>query len=215
MTPAARRLVRGALFVACLAPLGALGWRALHGDLGANPIEAAEIETGVWTLRFLAATLAMSPLRRLTGQGELIRYRRMLGLFTFAYACVHLTTYVGVDWFFDFGAIGHDIVKHPYVTVGMAGFLLLVPLAVTSTREWIRRLGGRRWAALHRLAYAVPVCGVVHYMWAVKKDVRHPLAYGAAFALLLGWRLATWLGARAARAARGSSEERPAARATA
>lgn len=166
-----------------------LAWKAYGDDLGANPIEALEIETGVWTLRFLVATLAITPARKLFGWNGLIRYRRMLGLFTFFYAAVHLSMYAGVDMFFNVHDILHDIVKHPYITVGMASFLLLVPLAVTSTTAWVKRLGGHRWLVLHRLVYLVPAGGVLHYAWSVKKDIQRPIIYGIIFALLLGYRV--------------------------
>jgi sulfoxide reductase heme-binding subunit YedZ len=199
------RWLKAVVFVLCLVPAAWVLW-ALYSDatgttrfLGANPITEAEDFTGQWTLRFLAATLAITPLRRVLGWNWLIKYRRMLGLFTFAYVCIHLAMYVAVDYAFDGHAIVHDVVKHPYVTVGMAGFLLLVPLAVTSTRGWIRRLGGARWNRLHRLVYVVAVCGVVHYWWAVKKDVTDPLGFAILFAALFAIRLATRAGARVSR----------------
>jgi sulfoxide reductase heme-binding subunit YedZ len=161
------------------------------------------VETGVWTLRLLALTLAITPVRRLTGWHGLIRYRRMLGLFAFCYATVHLSVYVGLDWFFDLGAIGRDIAKHPYVTVGMAAFVLLIPLAVTSTKGWIRRLGGRRWARVHRLVYVVGVAGVVHYLWAVKRDVRDPVLYGVVIGVLLALRVGFSVVSRVRRGAAG------------
>lgn len=190
----AERVARGALFALCLVPLAAMAWAALHGGLGANPIRELEDRTGVWTLRLLAATLAITPLRQLPlpGAARIVRYRRMLGLFTFFYACVHLSMYVGVDMFFDVGDIVHDVVKHRYITLGMASFLMLIPLAVTSTQGWIRRLGGRRWNRLHRLVYVVAVGGTIHYLWAVKKDTFFPFLYLLLFAALLGWRVAAW-----------------------
>ena len=135
-------------------------------------------------------TLAVTPVRRLTGYNILAKYRRMLGLFTFFYACVHLSLWAGVDWFFDWPAMWQEIVKHKYILVGMLTFLLLVPLAVTSTKGWIRRLGGKRWNRLHRLIYAAAVTGTIHYLWAVKKDTLFPVVYFVVFALLLGYRLA-------------------------
>lgn len=188
-SPLAHPVTKPIVFVACLVPLAVLAWKAYTDDLGANPIETLEIETGVWTLRFLVATLAITPARKLFGWNGLIRYRRMLGLFTFFYAAVHLSMYAGVDMFFDVHDILHDIVKHPYITVGMASFLLLVPLAITSTNGWIKRLGGRRWLVLHRLVYIVPAGGVLHYAWSVKKDIQRPIIYGIIFALLLGYRV--------------------------
>ena len=182
------------VFSACLIPAGDLAWRALRPDgLGVNPIEEAEIFTGLWTLRFLAITLGVTPARRLLHLGFLARYRRMFGLFTFFYACVHLSMWVGVDWFFAWGLMGGEIVKHRYILVGMASFVLLVPLALTSTNGWVRRLGGQRWARLHQLIYAIAIGGTVHYLWAVKKDTLFPLVYLAVFIALLAYRvIARW-----------------------
>lgn len=158
------------------------------GNLGANPIREAEIQTGLWTLRFLALSLTITPVRRLTGFNVLAKYRRMIGLFTFFYACVHLALWF-VDWFFDWPAMWDEIVKHRYILVGMLTFLLLVPLAVTSTNGWVKRLGGKRWAKLHRLVYVAAITGTIHYLWAVKKDTFFPLVYLALFAMLLGFRV--------------------------
>jgi sulfoxide reductase heme-binding subunit YedZ len=169
-------------------PLGLLAWRLTHDRLGANPIRELEIQTGLWTLRFLAITLSISPLRKSFGWNFLSKYRRMLGLFTFFYACVHLSMWVGVDWFFDWSAMGAEIVKHKYILIGMTTFLILVPLAVTSTNGWMRRLG-KRWVKLHRLVYVAAITGTIHYLWAVKKDTFFPLVYFATFALLLGYRV--------------------------
>ena len=207
-SPFAHPLVKPVVFVACLVPLVALAWNAYRDNLGANPIETLEIETGVWTLRFLVATLAITPARKLLGWNGLIRYRRMLGLFTFFYASVHLSMYAGVDMFFNVHDILHDIVKHPYITVGMASFLLLVPLALTSTTAWVKRLGGRRWLVLHRLVYIVPAGGVLHYAWSVKKDIQRPLIYALIFVLLLGYRVWVTYGKRLV--VRTTSERRPA-----
>ena len=182
-------------FLLCLVPAAFLAWNfwgVTHDRpeaLGANPITEAEIFTGLWTLRFLAITLAVTPVRELLGIGALARYRRMLGLFTFFYACVHLSMWVGVDWFFDWGAMGGEIVKHKYILIGMLTFLLLIPLALTSTNASVRRLGGARWARLHRLVYVCAITGTIHYLWAVKKDTLFPLIYLAVFAVLLGFRL--------------------------
>lgn len=196
------------VFLICLIPAGLLLWNAfvvVQGtqgltDLGADPIRALEIRTGLWTLRFLAVTLAVTPIRELFKLGALAKYRRMLGLFTFFYACLHVSTWIGLDWFFDLAAMGEEIVKHKYILAGMATFLLLVPLAVTSTKGWVRRLGGARWAKLHRLVYAAAITGTVHYLWAVKKDTLFPLAYLATFLVLLGYRAAQLLRRRRARA---------------
>jgi methionine sulfoxide reductase heme-binding subunit len=183
------RLPKALVFVACLLPLAWLAYRAATDDLGADPVRKLEIQTGLWTLRFLAAALAVTPLRRLTGWGRLAQYRRMLGLFTFFYACVHLSMWVGLDYFFAFDQMAEEIVKHRYILVGMATWLLLLPLAVTSTKGWQRRLGGARWNRLHRLVYLAAITGTVHYLWAVKKDTLWPVAYLVTFAALLGLRL--------------------------
>ncbi|MDE3129418.1 MAG: sulfoxide reductase heme-binding subunit YedZ [Gemmatimonadota bacterium] len=180
------------MFAACLVPAADLAWRAFTPDgLGVNPIEEAEIFTGLWTLRFLAITLAVTPARELLRLGFLARYRRMLGLFTFFYACVHLAMWAGVDWFFAWGLMAGEIGKHRYILVGMASFVLLVPLALTSTNGAVRRLGGRRWARLHRLIYLIAIGGTVHYLWAVKKDTLFPLVYLSVFVGLLAYRVAT------------------------
>src|SRR6202011_4466378 len=177
----------------CLVPLGALAWRAFHGGLGANPVEFVQHATGDWILRFLVFTLAITPLRKLLHVPELIRFRRMLGLFAFFYACLHFLTYIGPDQSFDLSAMWKDVPKRRYITVGFAAFVLLVPLAITSTTGWIRRLGGKRWQALHRLIYVSAIAGVIHYLWLVKADKTKPLEYGFVLFLLLGYRLAIWL----------------------
>lgn len=176
------------VFLACLGPAAwyAYGWSA--DALGANPIEAITRASGEWTLRLLLITLAVTPLRRLTGLHWLLRLRRMLGLFAFAYACAHLLTYVWLDQFFDATAIARDILERPFITVGVAAFLLLIPLAATSTHFAIRRMGGRRWQALHRSVYGIAILGVVHYWWLVKADVLAPLIYALILAGLLGTR---------------------------
>ena len=177
------------VFLLCLLPLAALGWRALHGELTANPIEFITHATGDWTLRFLVITLCVSPFRKILHLPELIRFRRMLGLFTFFYACLHFTTYIWLDKFFDLSEMWKDIAKRKYITVGFTAFLLLIPLAITSTAGWIRRLGGKRWQQLHRLIYFSAALGVVHYYWLVKSAIIRPLTYGAVVAVLLLWRL--------------------------
>lgn len=182
------QIIKVPLFVLCLLPLVRLGWFAVYGGLGANPVEFVIRSLGTWALTFLLITLAVTPLRRLTGWNALIRLRRMLGLFAFFYVCLHFMTYIGVDQFFDLGAIWADIVKRPYITIGVACFLLLVPLAVTSTNAMQRKLGGKRWVQLHRLVYVIAIGGVVHYWLLVKKDIRQPLLYAAILALLLGLR---------------------------
>jgi sulfoxide reductase heme-binding subunit YedZ len=177
------------VFLFCLLPLVALGWRALHGELTANPIEFITHATGDWTLRFLVITLCITPFRKILHIPELVRFRRMLGLFAFFYACLHFTTYIWLDKFFDLSEMWKDIAKRKYITVGFSAFLLLIPLAVTSTAGWIRRLGGKRWQMLHRLIYFSASLGVIHYYWLVKSAVIRPLTYGAIVAILLLWRL--------------------------
>jgi sulfoxide reductase heme-binding subunit YedZ len=178
-----------AVFLLCLIPLGLLGWRVLHGGLGANPIEFITHATGDWTLRFLIITLCVTPLRKILAVPELIRFRRMLGLFAFFYACLHFTTYIWLDKFFDLSEMWKDIAKRKYITVGFTAFVLLIPLAITSTAGMIRRLGGKRWQMLHRLIYVSAALGVIHYYWLVKSAVIKPLTYGAIVAVLLLWRL--------------------------
>jgi len=181
------------VFVACLIPLGQLGWHALHGQLTANPIEYITHQTGDWTIIFVVITLAVTPARKLLRLPELIRFRRMLGLFAFFYGFLHFSTWVGLDQFFNWTDMLHDVRKRPFITVGFTGFALMIPLAVTSTAGWIRRLGGKRWLALHRLIYVTAICGVVHYYWLVKSDVRKPVFYAALVTLLLALRVGIWL----------------------
>jgi sulfoxide reductase heme-binding subunit YedZ len=191
------RWTKALAFVLCLVPLFLLAWRAWNTytgatpNLGANPVEAITHYTGDWTLRFLLITLAITPLRKLLKVPDLIRFRRMLGLFAFFYGALHLTTYVWLDKFFDVNAMWKDVWKRPFITAGFTAFVLLVPLAATSTAGWIRRLGGKRWQMLHRLIYVSAVAGVIHYYWLVKSDIRMPVFYGAIVALLLGYRVAT------------------------
>lgn len=180
-------------FLVCLLPLLTLGWRGTHGGLGANPIEFITHATGDWTLRFLLITLAVTPLRKLLQMPQLIRFRRMLGLFAFFYGCLHLLTYVWLDKFFGFEEMLKDIDKRPFITIGFSSLLLMFPLAITSTAAWIRRLGGRRWQLLHRLVYLSALGGVVHYYWLVKSDIRLPALYAAILSLLLGYRVLVFL----------------------
>lgn len=184
------------VFLLCLAPIAAVLWRALHNDLTANPIEFITHATGDWTLRFLIITLAVTPLRKLLRLPQLIRFRRMLGLFAFFYGCLHFTTYIWLDKFFDMREIWKDVHIRRFITVGFTAFLLMIPLAITSTTGWIRRLGGRRWQWLHRAIYLSAVCGVIHYYWLVKSDTRKPLQYAWMVGLLLAWRAGAWLIAR-------------------
>jgi sulfoxide reductase heme-binding subunit YedZ len=169
-------------------PSGVLIARGASGALGPNPVEAITHFTGDWTLRILLLTLAVTPLRRLTGQAWIVRYRRMLGLFTFFYAVLHVATYLWLDRYFDLGSIAEDVLKRPYITVGFAAFVLMVPLAITSTQGWIRRLG-RRWKTLHRAVYVIGVLGVLHFLWLVKADLLEPAIYGVILAVLLGLRV--------------------------
>jgi methionine sulfoxide reductase heme-binding subunit len=202
--------VRVAVFLLCLVPfahlaldwlneLGVLSW--WRSSLGADPIAATEIRTGLWTLRFLAVTLAVTPARQLLGLGALAKYRRMLGLFVFFYAVIHVLTWSWADTDFDVGFMAREIVKHKYILVGMLTFLILIPLALTSTKGWVRRLGGRRWGRMHRLIYLAAVTGTVHYLWAVKKDTFFPVVYLVVFISLLGYRAVRAARTRTARLA--------------
>jgi methionine sulfoxide reductase heme-binding subunit len=184
-----RFVVKPAVFLAALIPLGLLANGAATGGLGPNPIEAITHGTGDWTLRFLLLTLALTPLRALTGWNAVARFRRMLGLFAFFYAVLHLLTYLWLDKFFAWPDIVRDVAKRPFITAGLVGFAILVPLAATSTAGMIRRLGGRAWKRLHRLAYLAAVAGVVHYWWLVKADVSRPRTYAIVFAIVLAARL--------------------------
>lgn len=187
------RWAKIALFSISLLPLVLLRWRALHNGLGANPIEFITHDTGDWTIRFLLITLSVTPLRKLLALPILIRFRRMLGLFAFFYGFLHFVTYVWLDKFFDLPDIVKDVAKRPFITAGFTAFVLLIPLAVTSTQGWIRRLGGKRWQRLHRLIYLSALAGVIHYYWLVKSDVRLPLLYAGILAVLLLYRVAAWL----------------------
>ena len=196
MTRKAIAVAKTFIWVACLTPLLRLGWRGLTGGLGANPIEFITLSTGTWTLVFLLATLAITPLRRLSGQSWLIRFRRLVGLFAFFYGVLHFITYVWLDKFFDVQDMIKDVAKRPFITAGFLAFLLLVPLAATSTAGAIRWMGGRRWQLLHRLIYVSGVSAVVHFWWKVKADVRKPAIYAAVLGILLGLRLVFWIHAR-------------------
>jgi sulfoxide reductase heme-binding subunit YedZ len=189
-TPTQIRQLKAATFVVCLVPLMLLIWRGIAGRLGANPIEYITHATGWWTLTFLLITLTVTPLRRLTGLNWLLRLRRMLGLYAFFYACLHCTTYFWLDQFFDWASIVKDIAKRPFITVGFTAFLLLIPLAATSTNRMVKRLGAGRWQALHRLIYVIATLGVLHFWWLVKKDIREPLLFALLLAALLAARLA-------------------------
>jgi sulfoxide reductase heme-binding subunit YedZ len=213
------------MFVASLGPFGWLVWAALTGHLSVNPLSDLTNETGVWTLRFICITLAITPLRKLTSWNAAIRLRRMVGLFAFFYGTLHFLTYVIADRFagLDFPdgmlawstarnlvvSVGEDIYKRPFITVGFTAWMTLVPLAVTSTAGMIRRLGGRRWNLLHRLVYLTAMLGVLHYWWLVKADVRRPLTYGVVVGILLGARIA-WARRRATSPAPAAARNAPA-----
>jgi len=210
LSPPAARALKAALFVLALVPLARLAAGALFFPdwLGANPAEFITRSLGDWTLRFLLITLAVTPLRRLTGWHWLANLRRMFGLFTFFYAVVHLSSYVAFDHVFDVVAILKDIVKRPFITVGFTALVLLVPLAITSTNRMVQRLGAKRWLALHRLVYVIAPLGVLHFWWMVKRDITEPAIYALILAVLLGYRVVAKLKDRRRRA-------RPAPRAVA
>jgi methionine sulfoxide reductase heme-binding subunit len=194
------------VFIAGLGPLAWLVWAVVTGNLSANPLSDLTNETGVWTLRFICITLAITPLRALSGWNAVIRFRRMTGLFAFFYGTLHFLIYVIADRFagLDFtdgmftlttarnlvASVGEDIYKRPFITIGFSAWLTMVPLAITSTAGMIRRLGGRRWNLLHRLVYLTGILGVVHYWWLVKADIRRPVAYGVVVGVLLAVRVA-------------------------
>jgi sulfoxide reductase heme-binding subunit YedZ len=188
------RFARPIVFALALVPFLWLLIRAYTGRLSVNPIEDITLTTGIWTLRFLVVTLAITPVRRITGWNRLIQYRRMLGLFAFFYAVLHVSTYVVLDLFFAWDLILKDIVKRPFITAGMVAFVSMIPLAVTSTKGWIRRLG-RRWQVLHRLVYVSGIAAAIHYLWKVKVPIGSPVYYAAVVAILLlfrvGWMLHT------------------------
>jgi len=177
-------------FFLALLPLARLFYGAITETLGANPIEYIIRDLGTWGLTFLLITLSVTPLRRITGWNWLLRFRRMFGLFAFFYVCLHFTSYIWWDQFFDWDAIWKDILKRPFITVGIFTFLMLLPLALTSTNAMIKRLGARRWQSLHRLVYPIAICGVLHYWWLVKRDITKPFIYASILTILLGFRLA-------------------------
>ena len=205
-TKVIRFVAKPIFFLAALGPAVYLTWAALTNHLSANPLSDVTNETGVWTLRFICITLLITPLRNVTGWNALVRFRRMAGLYAFFYGTLHFLTYVVLDRFaglvdFPNGIVSlttahnlttsiiGDIAMRPFITVGFTAFVLMIPLAITSTTGWIRRLGGKRWALLHRLVYGTAIAGVVHYWWLVKADIRRPMIYGAIVAVLLGFRL--------------------------
>lgn len=197
------------VFFLCLLPAGLLVWAGFHDGLGANPVEFIQHSTGDWTLRFLIITLAITPARKLFDLPALIRYRRMLGLFAFFYICLHFTTYIWLDQSFDLHGVWLDVAKRKYITVGFLGFVLMIPLAITSTRGWIRRLGGKRWQWLHRAIYVSAIAGVIHYAWLVKSDERKPLQYAVLVSILLLYRVVAWLLSRRQPTPRGVAASEP------
>lgn len=184
-----RRVLKPALFLACLTPLALLVYDGFTDNLTANPIEKITNDTGIWTLRFIVAGLAITPLRWATGWNQLIQYRRAVGLFAFFYGCLHFATFFYFDHEFDFAAMWLDVLKRPYITAGFTGFVLMIPLAVTSTTGWIRRMGGKRWNLLHKLVYITGLAAVLHYFWKVKLDATNPIYYGIVVILLLAARV--------------------------
>ena len=185
--------IKPPVFLLCLVPAALLTWEGFHDGLGANPIETITHSTGTWTLTFLCITLTVTPLRKLLNQNALIRFRRMFGLFAFFYGCLHFMTYVWLDKFFDVHEMIKDVYKRPFITAGFTAFVLMIPLAITSTSGMIRRLGGRRWRALHRLIYVSAIAGVVHYYWLVKSDETVPYRFAAVVGILLGYRIVAYV----------------------
>ena len=182
-------LLKVVVWALCLSPVTLLAWKATHDELGANPLSEVTLATGHWTLYLLLTSLAISPLRKITGINWLIRFRRLIGLFAFFYGCLHLTTYLWFDKFFDLHEIVKDIYKRPFITAGMTAWTLMLPLALTSTAASIRWLGGKRWQTVHRLVYASAIAGVVHFWWLVKRDITRPEMMAAILTLLLGVRV--------------------------
>jgi sulfoxide reductase heme-binding subunit YedZ len=180
-------LIKPIVFLACLLPFLMLAYAAFMGSLGVNPVETLTRETGGWTLKFLLITLSVTPLRKITGQNWLIKLRRMFGLYVFFYALLHFTTYIWFDQYFDWAAILKDIPKRPFITVGFSAFVLLIPLALTSTNKMMKRLK-RNWTKLHKLIYVIAVLGVLHFLWLVKADTREPLIYAGILLALLVYR---------------------------
>jgi len=198
-----RRVVKPAAFLAAGAPFTFLVGDILTGGLGANPIEEITHRTGFWTLTLLTTTLSVTPIRKLSRLNALIHLRRMLGVYTFFYAALHFTTYALDRAVFSglgvtLGALVEDVVERPYITVGFTAFVLLIPLAITSTKGWVKRLGGKRWQRLHRVVYVSAVAGVVHFWWLVKADTRRPMIFAAVIVVLLGYRLGIWWKKRSA-----------------
>jgi methionine sulfoxide reductase heme-binding subunit len=183
------KFARFVLFTNCAVPVGMLAWDAIHGHLGANPLEFVTRTTGALTLIFLLVSLAVTPLRKMLGLPWMIKFRRMTGLFAFFYGSLHLLTYLWFDKAFNFPAMAHDISKRPFIMLGMLAYFLLVPLAFTSTNQMVKRLGGKKWNRLHKLVYVSAASGVLHYYLLVKADVRKPIAFAIGLTLLLGYRV--------------------------
>jgi methionine sulfoxide reductase heme-binding subunit len=208
-----------AVFLLCLAPFGDLLWRAVHAFLQgmafdayltADPIKFITHRTGDWTIRFIVITLAITPLRKMLNVPQLIRFRRMLGLYAFFYGCMHFSTWMVLDKFFDWRDMWADVHKRPFITIGLTGLVFMIPLAITSTAGWIRRLGGKRWQMLHRAIYVTAIAGVIHYYWLVKSDVRKPLEYAFLVGILLLWRIGHWLLSRRRQASGAPRRPQPA-----
>lgn len=187
------RSIKAVLFLLCITPAGYLGWRAYHQDLTPDPVAYITHFLGDWTIRFLMITLAVTPLRGLLHQPQLIRFRRMLGLTAFFYGCLHFLTWIVLDKFFDWHEMWADILKRRFITVGMLGLALMLPLAITSTAGWVRRLGFKRWQQLHSLIYFSALAGVIHYYWLVKSDIREPLMYAGILLILMSYRFVVWM----------------------
>jgi methionine sulfoxide reductase heme-binding subunit len=198
------------VFFVCLVPAGILIRGAFTGGLGGNPTQFLEHATGDWTLRFLAITLAITPLRKIIGQPQLIRFRKMFGLFAFFYVFCHFCIYLGLDQVLDFHGIWGDVLKRRYITVGFTGFVLMIPLAITSTAGWVRRMGYKRWLMLHRAIYFSAVAGVIHYYWLVKSDVHLPLEYAGVMAVLLLWRVYAFYAGPKTKRYKSTTTNRPA-----
>jgi len=199
--------IKPPVFLVCLVPLANLVWKGFHDLLGANPVQVIEHSTGTWALAGLCITLSITPLRKLTHLNWLIRFRRMFGLFAFFYACLHLTTYIWLDEQFDFAGIIPDVYKRPFITAGFTAWLLMVPLAITSTSGMIRRLGGKRWQWLHRLIYISAIAGAIHYYWLVKSDETVPLRFASVVAILLCYRIIAYELERRRAAARVTAKQ--------
>ena len=183
------QILKPLVFLLALVPVGLLAWRGFAGELSANPIKDITEETGIWTLRFVVLTLTITPLRKISGWAPLVRFRRMIGLFAFFYGSLHFVTYIYLDQFFAFDEILRDVMKRPFITVGFAAFLMMIPLALTSPNIAAKWMGGKKWRLLHRLVYFTALGGVIHYLWLVKADTQRPLIYGGVVAVLLGYRL--------------------------